>query len=170
MAASVGIPKPLVPRHSRRALAMSMRMRLFEAVAAAVLLFGLLGWQAPERGWRAGGLKEDYTVDCKQFFLARIYEDSWEDKGPGRLAPHHFRATVVRTFKGDWKCSERVAFMHYVDSPASSVTNAAAGSLVYITTNKHTDAEITLDVGEFGNCYPELLDALESKYPKVGSH
>jgi len=34
--------------------------------------------------------------------------------------------------------------------------------------NKHTDAEITLDAGEFGNCYSELLDAAESKYPKGG--
>jgi len=139
-------------------------------MAAAVLLIGLLGCGTPVRsGWRAGGLKDDYTVDCKHFFLARIYEDHWEDQGPGRLAPHHFRATVVRTFKGNWRCSERVAFLHYVDSPASSVTNAAAGSLIYITTNKHTDAEITLEAGEFGNCYPELLQALASKYPEGGS-
>jgi len=44
----------------------------------------------------------------------------------------------------------------------------AAGNLIHITTNKHTDAEITLDAGEFGNCYSELLDAAESKYPKGG--
>ena len=145
---------------------MSTRMRPLKAIAAAVLLFGLLSCHTPERGWRAGGLKEDYTVDCKHFFLARIFEDHWEDKGPHQYAPHHFKATVVRSFKGSWKCPERVAFVHYVDSPASTVTNAAAGSLIYITTNKHTDAEITVDAGEFGNCYPELLDALERKYPE----
>jgi hypothetical protein len=148
---------------------MSTRVRPLKAIAATVMLFGLLGCHTSERGWRAGGLKDDYTVECKHFFLARIYEDHWVDEGPNRYAPHRFKATVVRSFKGSWKPSERVAFVHYVDCPASTVTNAAAGSLIFITTNKHTAAEITLDAGEFGNCYPELLDALEKKYPEVGS-
>jgi hypothetical protein len=144
-------------------------MRPLTVIAAAVLLLGLLGCHTERNPWLAGGLKEDYTVDCKHFFLARIYEDHWEDQGPGRFAPHHFRAVVVRSFKGDWKCSDRVAFVHYVDAPASAVTNAAAGSLIYITTSKQTHREITLDVGEFGNCYPELLHALASKYPESGT-
>lgn len=150
-------------------LALSMRICPLKGIAAVVMLVGLVGCHTERNSWLSGGLKEDYTVDCKHFFLARIYEDHWEDKGPNQLAPHHFKATVVRAFKGDWKCSERVAFVHYVDSPASTATNAAAGSLIYITTSKHTHAEITLDTGEFGNCYPELLQALESKYPERGS-
>src|SRR4029077_16967480 len=77
-------------------LAMSTRMRPMKAIAAALLLFGLLGCHTPERGWHAGGLKDDYTVECKHFFLASIYEDHWEDRGPNRYAPHHFKAMVVR--------------------------------------------------------------------------
>jgi len=146
-----------------------MSMRSLEAIAATVILFGLLGCHTERSTWLSGGLKEDYTVDCKHFFLARIYEDHWEDKGPNEYAPHHFKATVVRSLKGDWRCSERVAFVHYVDAPASTVTNGTADNFIYITTSKHTRAEITLDAGEFGNCYPELLNALESKYPEKGS-
>jgi hypothetical protein len=144
-----------------------MRMRPLTAITVAAMLFGLLGCHTERNTWLSGGLKEDYAVDCKHFFLARIYEDHWEDKGPNRLSPHHFKAAVVRSLKGDWKCSERVALVHYVDAPASTITNAAAGSLIYVTTSKHTHAEITLDVGEFGNCYPELLHALENKYPET---
>jgi hypothetical protein len=144
-----------------------MRMHILKVIVAAGLLFHLLGCRTPIRNtWLAGGLKDDYTADCKHLFVACIYEDYWEDKGSGRLAPHHIKATVVRTFKGDWKFSERVAFVHYVDTKASTVTNAAAGGLIFIATSQHKDAEIILDAGEFGNCDADLERELERANPQ----
>jgi hypothetical protein len=102
----------------------------------------------------------------KHVFVACIYEDHWEDKGPGRLAPHHFKATVVKTFKGDWKFSERVAFVHYVDARASAIANEHAGSHVFVFTNEHTGTEITLDTGDFGVCDADLEHTLQLVYPQ----
>jgi hypothetical protein len=141
-------------------------MRHVKLIFAVALVLNLLGCHTADRNaWFAGGLKDDNTADCKHLFVACIYEDHWEDKEPGRLAPHHFKATVVRTFKGDWKFSERVAFVHYVDAGASTVTNAHAGSLIFVATCQHTDAEMILDTGEFGNCSSETEHALELNYP-----
>src|SRR5207247_2348245 len=37
----------------------------------------------------------------KHILLACIYEDHWEDQGPHKYSLHHFKATVVRSYKGD---------------------------------------------------------------------
>ena len=150
-----------------RQLPLAKPMRYLKVIVAAGLLFNVLSCRAPMRNtWLAGGLKDDFTADCKHLFVACIYEDYWDDNGPGRLAPHHIKATVVRTFKGDWKFSERVAFVHYVDAKASTVTNAAAGRLIFIATSQHKTGEIILDTGEFGSCDADLERELERANPE----
>ena len=115
-------------------------------------------------GWEDAKEAKSYLDRYKHVLVACVYEDHWEGRGPGRLAPHHFKATVVRTYKGDWSFSERVAFVHYVDARALSISNAHAGSLVFVFTNDHTDAEIALDTGDFGACDRELERALQLVY------
>jgi hypothetical protein len=85
----------------------------------------------------------------KHVFIACVYSDNWEDRWPDSNSPHHFKATVVRSYKGDWNLSDRVAFVHYVDGHPSGSSNAQAGNLVLIYTDQHTNAEIVLDAGEF---------------------
>jgi hypothetical protein len=117
--------------------------------------FHALGWEDAK----------SHLDEYKHVFEACIYEDHWEDRGPGRLAPHHFKATVVKRFKGDWTVSEKIAFVHYVDYRAPTVSNTAAGLLMFVFTNDHTNAEIVLDTGDFGNWSPEIEDALQIIYP-----
>lgn len=105
----------------------------------------------------------------KHVFVACIYEDHWEDKGPGKYSMHHFKAMVVRTYKGDWNVSERGAFLHSMDAPASSVSNAHAGELVFVCTNEHKDTEVDLDAADWGSCNVELEYALQLVYPQRDS-
>jgi hypothetical protein len=106
----------------------------------------------------------------KHVLVASVYEHSWEDRGPGRLTPFRSKATVVRSFKGDWKISERMAFVHYVDAPAPPppTSNAPSGNLVFIFTNEHTDAEIALETGDFGTYDEEYAPALEHVFSRRG--
>src|SRR5215471_12642634 len=92
----------------------------------------------------------------KHILVISITEDHWEDRGPHRYSVHHFKAKVIRAYKGDWKIGEKIAIVHEVDSPALKTKNAAAGHLVYVFTNKHTGSEIFLDTGEFGNYMPDM--------------
>jgi hypothetical protein len=151
-------------------------MHHFQAIAIAGLLSTVAGCRTANSnanlfhavgGENAKDVRTHFA-DCKHVFVACIYEDHWEDRGPGRLAPHHFKATVIKTFKGDWRFSERVAFVHCVDAPALTITNADAGSLIFVATNEHTDAEIGLDTGDFGKCDADLECALELAYPERG--
>jgi hypothetical protein len=96
----------------------------------------------------------------KHVLVACVYEHHWEDRGPGRLTPFRSKATVVRSFKGDWKISERIAFVHYVDAPAPE--------LVFIFTNEHTDTEIALETGDFGAYNEEYAPALEHVFSGSG--
>jgi len=101
----------------------------------------------------------------RNVFAACIYEDHWEDLGPHRLAPHHYTATVVRTFKGDWHVGERISFFQGIDMRALHETNACAGLLVFISTSEHTTAEIGLDTGDYGHYDSGVERALELVYP-----
>jgi hypothetical protein len=101
----------------------------------------------------------------RHVFAACIYEDYWEDLGPHRLAPHHYNATVIRSFKGDWHVGERVSFFQGIDMPALHKTNACAGNLVFVSTSEHTTAEIGLDTGDYAGYDPEVERALEFVYP-----
>ncbi len=143
-----------------------------------ILLLGLLAFAGcgPSRdaklfhpwGWEDAKDAHAHLDGYKHVLVARIDEHSWEDLGPHRLTPHHFKATVVSTYKGDWRVSERVSFVHHVDSPAPAgpATNGPAGGLVFIFTSEHTTNEIGLDTGEWGHYRDELGPGLEYLYPE----
>jgi len=109
------------------------------------------------------------TADDTHVLVARIDETGWEDCGPHRLTPYHFKATVVRSYKGDWRVSERLAFVHYVDAPAPTTPapNARSGDLVFVFSNEHRNAEMVLDTGEWGAYRGELAPSLECAYPQA---
>lgn len=100
--------------------------------------------------------------------LARITETSWEDLGPNHLTPRRSKGTVVKSYKGDWKPSEPISFVHWVDAPApkGSTTNRTCDDLVFILTNDHTNSEIVLDTGDFTQFSEELVPALEYTFPE----
>ena len=118
-------------------------------------------------GWENAKHARQYLGEYKHVLVARVEECGWEDRGPHRLTPYHFKASVIRTYKGDWRVSERISFVHYVDAPApaASSSNAPSGDLVFIFTNEHTNSEIALDTGEWGAYSEELAPALEYLYP-----
>jgi len=107
--------------------------------------------------------------DYKHVFIVCIYEDHWEDQGPNRYSLHHYRGTVVRVYKGDWRISERVAFVEGLDYPALTSSNKAAGSLGFVFTSQHADAEIRLDTGEFSRYDPEYVPALDCVFSQKSS-
>jgi len=101
-------------------------------------------------GWEDARDAKSHLEAYKHVFLACIYEDRWEDRGSGRPSLRHSKATVVRTYKGDWSVSERFAFVDYHDFPALTVSNEDVGSLVFIFTNQHTNTEMIVDAGDSG--------------------
>jgi hypothetical protein len=105
----------------------------------------------------------------KHVFMICIYEDQWQDQGLNRYSLHHSKATVVRVYRGDWRISDRIAFVQGLDYPALATTNANAGSLGFVFTDQHADTEIGLDTGEFVHYRPELETALDLVYPQSKS-
>jgi hypothetical protein len=118
-------------------------------------------------GWENASYARKYLSDYKHVLVARIDNYSWEDKGPPALTPYHFRGTVVRTFKGDWRVAEHISFVHYVDAPAptNSPSNVPSAFLVFVFTNEHSNTEIGLYTGEWGHYREELAVGLEYLYP-----
>jgi hypothetical protein len=113
-----------------------------------------------------GANTKGYLNAYKHVLAVCVYKDSWEDRGLGRFSLHHYRGTVVRTFKGNWNLAERIAFVHGVDAPALQETNADAGSLVFVFTNEHAAHEIALDTGDFGTYDTEFERILEFIFPR----
>lgn len=101
----------------------------------------------------------------KHIFLACIYEDSWRDQGPREYSWYRFKGTVVRTYKGDWRTSERIRFVHGIDSPVTPDFKSNAGKLVFLFTNQHTDAEIAFEADGFLYYNPELERVIEYLFP-----
>ena len=125
-------------------------------ILRAMILAGLLGLVAGCRStdsatvfshtqWESATDAKSILNAYKHVLVVCIYEDHWEDRGPQSLALHHFKGTVVRSYRGDWSISERVATVHGVDAPALTTSNGIAGCLMFVFTNAHTDAEIGLD-------------------------
>src|SRR5262249_5221206 len=83
-----------------------------------------------------------YLDSFKHILVISVTEDHWEDRGPHKYSVHHFKAKVIRAYKGDWKIGEKIAIVHYVDSPALKTKNTEAGHLLFVFTNKHTSSEI----------------------------
>lgn len=105
-------------------------------------LFAHSAWD-DEKGARA------FFDTYKNVLVVRIDTDHWEDRGPQRLSLHHFNATVVKSYKGNWSATERIAFVHGVDAPALTTINRMEGQLMILFTDDYTDAEIGVDTGDF---------------------
>jgi hypothetical protein len=103
--------------------------------------------------------------EYKSIFMVCVYADHWEDRGPHDYSLHHFKGTVVRVYKGDWRVSEKIAFVQGLDYRAPANPQSEAGSLGFVLTSEHRDTEIGLDTGEFHRYYPEDACALEYAYP-----
>lgn len=90
------------------------------------------------------------------------------------MTPYHLEATVVRSYKGDWKVSERFAFVHLMDAPAPATPEPPAlcrPRLIRVFTNEHTSSEIDLSTGELRNYDKDDAEArvLECLYPAGSS-
>jgi hypothetical protein len=99
--------------------------------------------------------------------VARVSESYWEDRGPHRLTPYHFKGTVFKSYKGQWQVSEQIAFVHYVDAPAPTNAPSVRNSdeLMFVFTNEHTKSEVGLGTGEFGAYNAVYAPALERTLP-----
>jgi hypothetical protein len=98
--------------------------------------------------------------------LVCICEDHWEDRGPNRYSLHRYKGTVVRIYKGDWRMSDRIAFVQGLDYRAPTNPASCVGELGFVFTSEHTNAEIGLDTGELWACNDEYAPALDRIYPR----
>jgi hypothetical protein len=118
-------------------------------------------------GWENAKDAKAHLDQYEHVLVAEVYESHWEDLGPHRLTPYHFRGTVVRSYKGDWKVSEKIAFVHHVDAPApTNARGAGSNELMFVFTNEHTKGEIGVDAGEFGTYDAEQARALDLLFPR----
>jgi hypothetical protein len=108
--------------------------------------------------------------DIKHIFVAHIDGCTWKDRGAAKLTPYHLEATVVRSHKGSWRVSERLAFVHYMDDSAPTAHELpplCEPRLIRVFTNEHRSSEIELHTGEFSEYDKESAEAraLECVYP-----
>ena len=106
-----------------------------------------------------------YLEPYKHILLACIYEDDWQDRGPGKYSMYRFKATVVQSYKGDWLASERISCVHGIYSPVGPNFKSNDGELVFLFTNEHTDAEIGFEAGTFHYYTPQLARVIEYLFP-----
>ena len=78
----------------------------------------------------------------------------------------HFKGTVVRAYKGDWRVSDRIAFGEGLEDRPPTNPASCIGDLVFVVTNEHTNTEIGLDTGDLTWCNAEDVPALDSIYPR----
>ena len=116
--------------------------------------------------WEDAKGAKSYLNAYRNILVVCVYEDHWEDRGPHNYSMHHFRATVVRSYKGDWSSGEKIALIHGVDTPAIAAINGCAGLLMFVFTNEHAKTEVGVDTGDFGNYDPELERVLQCVFPE----
>ena len=116
-------------------------------------------------GWEDATDAKAHLHYYKHIFLACIYEDEWLDQGPRKYSLYRFKGTVVRTYKGDWHTSERIFFVHGIDSPVKADFTSNAGKLVFLFTDQHTNAEIGFETGTFRYYEPELERVIKFLFP-----
>jgi hypothetical protein len=122
-------------------------------------------------GWENAKEFKGHLDQYRHVLVVRVSESYWEDKGPGRLTPCHFKGKVVRSYKGDWRVSEGIAFVHYVDSPApTNAPGRTCDELMFVLTNEHTNAEIVVDTGDFNTYNAIYAPALECVFRNGASH
>jgi len=102
----------------------------------------------------------------KHVLLVCVDADHWEDRGPNRYALRHSKATVVRVYKGDWRVSEKIAFVQGFDYRAPTNGPSAAGCLRLVFTSEHAETEIGLDVGEYQHYDAEYAAALNHVFSR----
>jgi hypothetical protein len=103
--------------------------------------------------------------EYKNILMVCIYEDQWEDRRPNRYSLHHFKGTVVKVYRGDWRVDEKIAFVEGLDYRAPPNPKSAAGSVGFVFTSEHKNPEIGLDTGEFHGYDAEFAPALDYAYP-----
>ncbi|MCL4177545.1 MAG: hypothetical protein KJ072_07335 [Verrucomicrobia bacterium] len=116
-------------------------------------------------GWENTDHAKASVDRFKHVLLVCIYEDELRDEGPHRSL-YRARGTVVRTYKGDWRTSEGILFIHGIDSPASPDFRSNIGKLMFLFTDHHTDAEIGFEAGTFYHYDPELQRVIEFLFPR----
>ena len=84
----------------------------------------------------------------KDVVLVRVDEDVLVDGGQHRLSMHHFKGTVVRSYKGEWNISEPIAFVQGLDYSTATRTNRCVGNRMVLLINEHTNDEIGVDTGD----------------------
>ena len=107
-----------------------------------------------------------YLDAYKHILVVCIYEDHWEDRGAHEYSLHHFKATVIRTYKGGWNVGERIAMVHGVDAPALTTSNGFTGNLMFVFTNGHTTNELGLATGDLLNYSYDLERVVQRVFPK----
>lgn len=118
-------------------------------------------------GWESADHAKYALQQYKHVIVVRIDEDYSTGGGRYGLTAHNYRATVVRSYKGNWQHGDKIAFVHYVDALPSSMLprNALSGEFKFVFTDEYTDSEIALDTGEFGAYHePSMAPALETLY------
>jgi len=73
----------------------------------------------------------------------------------------HFSGTVVRVYKGDWKVSDTLSWVHDLDSRIPVATNQHTGKLFFVFTNTHSEKEFFLDTGEWPRWSEDLATQIE---------
>lgn len=109
----------------------------------------------------AGTLFDTY----KEVFTAQVSEDYWEEITPHQYSIHHFKATVTKSYKGDWKPGERVSFSHDVDAPAITTSNTFAGGNMLLLTDRHANNEILFGAGDFFLVDSNVQQVLRNLFP-----
>jgi hypothetical protein len=133
-------------------------MHKFLVIAVAGLLVTDLGCRKTDCDavyehsfWENAEGVRSHMDGYKHILTVRIDENRGEDRGPNNLSVLHFKGTVVKSWKGDWKLSEKISFVHYVDYRASTTSsNEEAGETLFVFTNDHTNEDIALETGDFG--------------------
>ena len=99
-----------------------------------------------------GNAKESrqYLESYQNVLLVRVIESHADDRGPNRLGILHFKGTVTKVYKGGWKVSEPISFVHYVDyQPSGIASNWAAGADYFVFCDVHTNTEVEVETGDF---------------------
>ena len=122
-------------------------------IIAALLVFGV-GCNLRDYNarvfdpWGCDNAEELKARHYTNILLVRICEDQWEDRGPNRYSLHHYKGTVVRADKGEWRTSDRIAFVQGLDYRAPPNSASCVVELGFVFTSEHTNEEISLDTGE----------------------
>lgn len=101
----------------------------------------------------------------KHVFTTQVSEDYWEDTGPHKPSVHHFNATVIKTYQGDWNPGEAVSFSYDTDMPGLTVSNAFVGTNMLLLTYGHSSNEIPFGLGDFFIVDSNVQQVLQHVFP-----